>query len=220
MNNISKALLATIGGVVLVVLIAVSVLGLTYISWSNQEIDIAVSVNAGIDVNKAVFDKTWKTVQQKAGVTDQYKQVFTEAYPLLMSERYKEGEAQLAKIVTESNPTFDVSLYKDLMTAIESNRAEFLANQKDLIAKNQEHTALITKFPGSFFNFFAGRKLIIVPVVTSTRTEKAFATGKDDNVDLFSKPSPVPTVTPTPAPKKKAVDQNGLRKLPVVIPTK
>jgi hypothetical protein len=46
----------------------------------------------------------------------------------------------------------------------------------------------LTLFPSRFFLVtIGGHTLPELKIVTSTRTEKAFETGKDDDTDLFSK---------------------------------
>jgi hypothetical protein len=103
----------------------------------------------------------------------------------LMGERYKEGEAQLAKLVVEANPKFDSSLFTKLMDSITIERTKFLERQRLLIDKNREHTDLVTKFPGSVFLF--RRQVIVVPVITSAKTEQVYQTKQENDVDLFSK---------------------------------
>lgn len=186
----------------------------TYINYSNQEVDLRNQVNAKITSNQAEFDNTWKIIQQQAGVSDQYKQAFKDIYPALMGERYKDGEAQLAKFVQEANPTFDTSLYKKLMDSIEVQRNIFTRKQNELIDKNLEHTNLVTKFPGSFI--VGGRGVIKIPIVTSDKTKKAFESEEDNDVSLFPSPTPAPAATPAPVATPKTKAKGTLKDLPVV----
>jgi hypothetical protein len=71
------------------------------------------------------------------------------------------------------------------MNTLESQRAKFTDNQKKLIAIHKELKDLTTTIPGRWF--VGGRPIKEPRLVTSTRTDKAFDTGKDDDVDLFPK---------------------------------
>ena len=171
---------------VLAVVVLLAIIGLpTYFSYSNQEIGMRNEINAKIDDNKATFDNMWKILQTQASVTDKYKDGFKDVYANLMGERYKDGEAQLAKLVMEANPTFDSNLFAKLMDSITIERTKFLERQRLLIDKNREHTDLVTKFPGNFFLF--RRQVIVVPVITSAKTEQVYQTKQENDVDLFSK---------------------------------
>jgi hypothetical protein len=139
--------------------------------------------------SEIVFDNTWKKIQQQAGVANEYKVGFKEIYVAMMDARYSgdsaSGKETLMKWITESNPTFDVSLYKTLMNTIEGSRNEFTMEQKKLIDIDRELKSMKVTFPNSLV---LGRKddLEII-LVTSSKTEEAYKTGKDDDVDLFPK---------------------------------
>jgi hypothetical protein len=57
------------------------------ISTENTEIDLRTTTVAQNKKCEAYFDKMWKILKQKAGVTDQYKQAFNEIYPKLIEGR-------------------------------------------------------------------------------------------------------------------------------------
>ena len=50
------------------------------ISIENQEIDLRETTIAQNKKCEAYFDKMWKILKQKAGVTDQYKEAFKDIY--------------------------------------------------------------------------------------------------------------------------------------------
>lgn len=134
-----------------------------------------------------VFDNTWKKIQQQAGVADQYKSGFKDIYVSMMDARYggdsASGKETLMKWITESNPTFDVSLYKTLMNTIEGSRNEFTMEQKKLIDIDRELKTMKVTFPA---NIVLGRKADLeIKLVTSGKTKEAFATGEENDVDLF-----------------------------------
>ena len=104
-----------------------------------------------------------------------------------MSGRYA-GDAKqspMFKWIQEQNPNFSVELYKNLDDAIEGQREEFAMVQKRLIDIKREHQLLRQKFPSSLF--VGGRPELEIQIVTSTKTEETFKSGKEDSVNLFGK---------------------------------
>lgn len=186
-RGIATALLA-VGGFVAFMFATILILGGMYFKYSNTEIRLRNQCEAQENNAKVVFDNTWKIIQQQAGIADEYKTSFAEIYPKLMDARYGGDKNLLVKFVTEHNPNFDTSLYKTLMSSIETQRNIFTAEQKKLIDLCREHKNLIQQFPGSIF--LSGRPIIDPKIVTSTKTEKVYESGKDDDVNLFHKPSP------------------------------
>lgn len=155
------------------------------IQYDNREARLRNQASAQQDANKVVFDKVWKVLQQKAQVTDQYKDAFAKIYPELMEGRYgNERGGALLSMITESNPNFDVSLYKDLMTSIEAQREGFARVQIALRDIKREHDDLRTTAPA---NWFVNAEELKVVLVTSGKTDEAFSTGREEDVDLFGK---------------------------------
>ena len=108
-----------IGICVTVIVLLFGVVGLgMYFSYNNQDARLRAQAEAQRDKIEGVHDKMWKTLQQKAQVSNEYKDAFAEIYPALIEGRYSQGDGSLMKWITEANPTFDTSLYKDLMQSI------------------------------------------------------------------------------------------------------
>lgn len=170
----------------IVVAVLGGIVGLMYVSANNSEIGLRNQATAQQKNLEVVFDRTWKVIQQEAQVSDQYKEAFKEIYPALMEGRY--GNARggaLLSMITESNPNFDTKLYDRLASAIESQRTDFAREQKKLLDIKREHDDVRLKFPGSMF--VGSRPEIVVVIVTSSKTDEAFKTGKEDDVNLFKK---------------------------------
>lgn len=162
---------------------------ITTISWvsaNNNEISLRNQIEAQKQTCQAFYDKLWKVISQKAQVAEQYKTAFKEIYPELIAGRYgDEKGGTLMKWITESNPNFDVSLYKDLSASIEAERAGFFMEQKKLIDLDREHKNLRQKFPSSIF--VGSRPDVEYTIITSDKTEEVYKTGKENDVELFKK---------------------------------
>jgi uncharacterized protein YqiB (DUF1249 family) len=181
-----------------IMLIAISViafLGLSvlfmYMSYSNAEVKLRNRAVAQEKVCEANFDKMWKVIKQKAGVTEQYKDGFRDIYVDLIRGRYANTDSSgtvkqsdnLMKWIQESNPVFDVSLYKDLMVAIEAQREAFFDEQKTLIDIKMQHDNCLNTFPSSLF--VGSRPVIEIKIITSETTEEVYSTGQENNIELF-----------------------------------
>ena len=57
-----------------------------FISYSNQEVDLSTQFSAQQKANTVIYDKVWKTLQQKAGVADQSADKFKEIYASIMDD--------------------------------------------------------------------------------------------------------------------------------------
>lgn len=172
-----------IGGLVLVLLFMVFSM---YMGYSNQEVALRQQTKAQQKNLEVVFDNTWKIIQQVAQVSDQYRDAFMKIYPKLMEGRYgARGKGTLLSFITESNPNFDTSLYQKVANAIEGQRNNFTNEQSRLIDLKREHDTLRQTQPASWF--IGNRPEILIVVVTSEKTDTAFKSGKDNDIEVFKK---------------------------------
>lgn len=168
-----------------VMAVLVLILVMMYISYNNKEVALRKEAEAQKGKVESVHDKMWKTIQQKAGVTDEYRETFEKIYPELISGRYSQGDGSAMKWIQESNPDFDTSLYKDLMQAIEVQRAYFDQAQSRMIDIIRQRETLLETIPAKFF--ISNKTKIDYTIISSTRSKDVMVTGLDDDVDLFKK---------------------------------
>jgi len=90
--------------------------------------------------------------------------------------------------VQESVPNVDLSVYKNLQNIIVGSRDSFTMRQKELLDLKREHDKLLRSFPSNILFGMLGIKEMSVTIITSSKTQEAFKTGKDDDVELFKKP--------------------------------
>jgi hypothetical protein len=190
-KNKMKTIIAAVAGLALI--IGLVVFGAN-ISITNKEVTLRKKVLAQQDVSKANFDKMFKVIAQTAEIPEQLmeksKEAFKEIYTPLMEGRY--GNARggaLMSWVTESNPQFDLNaiapLYEKLQIAIEANREQFFLEQKKLIDIQREHSTYIEMY---WTKTFLGQlEPVEIQIITSTYTEKAYETGKEDDISIFNK---------------------------------
>lgn len=171
----------------IVVAIVIAVFGLTtltmYFTYNNKDAKLRAQAEAQRGKIESVHDKMWKVLQQKAQVSNEYKDAFSEIYPALIEGRYSQGDGSLMKWITEANPNFDTSLYKDLMQSIEIQRTEFQKVQERMLDIIREHNVLLTTVPSKWF--VSNDEPIEYTVISSTRSKAVMETGLDDDVSLF-----------------------------------
>lgn len=171
----------------------VVLLGVMFAFWaigiSNSEKKLYLTGKAAQQNCEVIFDNMWKTIKTEAGVTDQYKDGFKEIYVAMMNGRYandaNSGKETLMKWIQESNPTFDSGIYVKLMNTIEGTRNGFTMEQKKLIDIDRQHKAMRVTFPNSLI--IGGRPDLDIKLVTSAKTEQAYKTGQENDIDPFAK---------------------------------
>ena len=171
--------------ILLVVVIMIGTVVSCYFSYNNREIALRQQAEAQRGKIEGVHDKMWKIIQQKAQVTDEYKQTFETIYPQLISGRYQNDKGTMMKWIKESNPNFDVSLYRDLMQAIEIQRTEFQTSQERMLDIIREHETLTHTYPARWF--VSNTLPIEYKVISSSRSKEVMTDGEDNDVDLFGK---------------------------------
>lgn len=179
-KNMKKiSLLATVAVVAVIGIVSVSM----FFSYNNREISLRKEAEAQEKKIEAVYDKMWKVITQKAQVSEDYKDSFHDIYKDIIGGRYANGDGSLMKWITESNPQFDASIYKDLMTSIEVLRSEFTTNQERMLDIIREHETLINTYPSKWF--ISNKEKIAYEVISSSIAKEVMQTRSDDNVSVF-----------------------------------
>ena len=157
--------------------------------YRNRANTLQIQIDKQVKKNEISFDNSWKIVKQEAQVDDKYSDVVKDFYVGIMTGRYGENgrqEGGIMNTLQESNPKFNDAMYEHLVQTIQEQRKAFQRDQNTLVSLSEQYEILLKNFPGSFF--LSDYKPIDIKLVTSTKTEKAFASGVDDDTDVFDKP--------------------------------
>jgi hemerythrin superfamily protein len=136
--------------------------------------------------NKNDYDNMWKTFRETAKVNAMYAADIEKVFKSVVEAREKNPDL-LFKSVKEQNPNFDSSTYKRLMEIIEAGRADFKENQRKLLDKKRLYVTFLDEVPeGPIAHFFGFPKVDLnqYGIVTSDRTEGAFKSKRDDEIEL------------------------------------
>ena len=142
-------------GILISVIAAIAILGLTYffmsVSYQNDEIRYVNQFKAEEQKIELTYDNMWKSIQQIAQVTDNYKESFKDIYVQITDKRYSKDNGVLMKWITESNPQFDIKLYDKLASMIEVERKRFMNAQTKIVDIVREHNNMLDVIPSKWF---------------------------------------------------------------------
>jgi hypothetical protein len=158
------------------------------IGFHNTEVSLRNAFDNKIEANKTDFDNMWKTIAQVAQVPGQYKADFKDTFESYVKARQggTTGEGELLSFLSEAVPQYDAqALYSKVQTVVEAKRESWTTRQKELIDLKRQHDDLITQVPGNVFAAVLGRQAFTLQLVTSEKTDEAFESGRDENVELF-----------------------------------
>jgi len=174
-----------IAGVVLgCALLFVSILGLWTIGTYNTAKTLKNQYDAKLKANEAIFDNMWKKITQSHQVTGEQKEALKSIFVDYAKARTSPNAGAVMNWVKEAIPNPDLSLYKTLLNVITGSRDEWTANQVALVDIAREYNLMLEKFPSNVLLGAFGFQKIDAKIISSTRTDAAFKSGKDDDVKL------------------------------------
>lgn len=174
-------------------------------SYHNTANRLENSVRAQASQNQNAYDAFWKTIVEMSQVNDAYKEDFKSVLMGGMEARYgKSGSQAVMQWIQEQNPALDPTVYTKLQTAIEAGRTRFANEQELLLDKQRSYRDHLGSVSGGIWAGFTGHPKEVMgtmaptvdldgdgritvldyPIVTSSRTASAFATGQDDAIQL------------------------------------
>jgi archaellum component FlaF (FlaF/FlaG flagellin family) len=107
----SKKILMIVGSSILAALVGIGLLWMMMsFSYTNRAIGLENQAKAQQEANQATYDTVWKTIKQKAQISDKYESQFKKVYVDIMQQRQYGKGGEMFKFVMEANPQFDSSL--------------------------------------------------------------------------------------------------------------
>lgn len=166
------------------------ILSISCITTLNKEAKLRVAIEAKQLDNTSEFDNMWKKIQQVAQVPEQKKNALMEIFNSYAESRSSGQQGgSLALWIKESVPNADMKVYDNLQNIIVASRDRWTQRQKELVDLDRERNQMFETIPSNIYLTVLGRQKdsVKIKIITSSRTEKVFEEGKDDNVDLFKK---------------------------------
>jgi len=172
--------------VAMFVLVAVSatLASIHAVSIHNEEVQLRNVIAAKQKDNESEYDNMWKKIAQAATVTDAQKQALIEIFQAHAESRGGLSGNAVMRWLEESVPNVDTTTFNNLQNIIVASRDRFTIRQKELLDLKQKHDTLLDSFPSGMLLTMLGRGKIDVTVITSSRAQRAFEGGTDDDVSL------------------------------------
>lgn len=179
------------GGIIALGIVGVIVIGvIIMVSWAigalNRDTHLRVTIEQKQIDDKNQFANMKAKIKQVAQVSEKAMESLKEIFNGYASAR-KSGDADklVMNWIKESVPNVDLSTMHNLQNIITGSCDSFTMKQTELLDLKRAHDDLLKTIPDNIIYSFFGRKPIDVVIVTSTATEEAFRTGKDDDLSVF-----------------------------------
>lgn len=171
----------------------------------NRCIEQEAALVAAVKASELEYDNLWKKVSETASVADRYGDDFKEALHGAIGLRQPPADIKsLHQFLREANPALPDRTYAEVQRILDSGRDRYTASQRAVTELQQAYQVSLAAFPDvllagalGFPREVAGhgpadldgdgkRTVLDYPVVTSARTETAFASGREDApIDVF-----------------------------------
>jgi len=178
---------AILGGLFLFFFVCTCILVGTGISTYNRAQELQNLISAKQKDNTSEYDNMWKKISQVSQVTEKDRSTLMDIFVKHADARTGDGGTPVMNWIKESVPNVSSELFVQLNNTITSSRDKWTMRQKELLDFKREHDNLRTQFPSNVVCGIFGIQEVKVVIVTSSKTEKSFETGKDDDVNMFLK---------------------------------
>lgn len=181
----NKTIVTIIGGLLATVFFVSITMGAYLIGTYNTQVTLQTTYNAKVKANEADFDNMKKKITQVAQVSEMQMNKLKELFSSYGDSRTNKNGTAVMNWIKESIPNVDTKTFQNLQNIIVGSRDSFTSRQKELVDVSREYNQNLALFPRNLVLGMFGFKAIDPKIVTSTATEKAFETGKDDDNKVF-----------------------------------
>lgn len=184
-----------IGGMIIILLVIFGILGGlgavafgSYVSANNYGVTIEAQLKAKRDDNRNVLAQYGQKIAEMVQVPEMMKNDLKEVVTAAIEGRYGEGGSKATmQWIQEQNPQLDSAVYLRIQQAIEAGRDEFKQSQTGMLdIKRSYETSLGYFWKGTWLRIAGFPKLNLdeYKIVSTTRADNAFETGKEEPIKL------------------------------------
>jgi hypothetical protein len=183
-----KVLLMVVGGLAMLVVIAIIYLVSTYNTAARMENGVVAVHEDMKNVHASIFN----TMKSQGLSIEKYGDTVIKALDAAMNGRYGADGVKGAMVwIQEQNPTIDASLYSKLQTVIESGYTRFEATQRSKIDRLRVYDNFIDTNPGgAVAKAFGYPKKVTADMrqtISTAETKEMMATKEMKTIDPFAK---------------------------------
>ena len=165
-----------------------AVAGITFLgmlfSYNNKHVEYHNQYDAQTGVVETRLDNMWKIISDKFSMSQEYANDFKEVAKTNSTNFGQGGE--MWKWVQANYPQIDASVYKEVMSTIESERKGFENAQKRIIDIAREHNNLVMTVPGKWF--ISDQTPLEWVVISSKESKNIMITREDErSIDSMRK---------------------------------
>lgn len=155
------------------------------VSYYNNASSLKEQYDAKLSGNRSEFDAMTKKISKVAQVSKFQLEKLEQIYVKYADARTGEASGELMKWTQEAIPNVDNSTLNNVQNIIVAGHDGFNSKQRELLDVSREYNTLLVKFPSNIVLKTLGFSKIVPTIVTSTRTEDTFKSGKDDDTSVF-----------------------------------
>lgn len=157
------------------------------LSQYNHAKNLRLNCEAKEKSNIANFDNMYKKIVQSSSVPSEKAKQIKEILSAYVNGRGPNDAGKVATLVREAVPNIDLPEYGQLMNIITGSRDTWTRNQEELVDVVNVYNKYITDVGPirSIVMAIGGFQQIEAKVISSDKTEEAFATEKDNDIKLF-----------------------------------
>lgn len=181
--------LAIILGIIVAFVVGVGIICLsTYIHWANYGNTMEISLKTKYQDNQNVLAQYTTKIGEMIQVPGAYKDDLKEIVNATFQGRYgADGSKAMVQFIKEQNLALDPSMYKDIQTQMVAGRNAFENSQRALLDERRSYETNLGNVWSGFWLKLAGypkTDLSKYDPVINDHTEKAFATKRDEGIQL------------------------------------
>lgn len=188
MSKTTKIVLAIVS-LMFVGLISIGVwFTMTYIHYSDMGNRLEVTLVAKHKNLENVLSSGYQQISGVAQVTemarDDLKEVFVAA---ITAREGEDGSKAVFKMITESNPNVDPSLYREVQRVVQATKQEYQAEQTAFLTQKAQYQEVLGQVWAGFWLKLVGRPKIdldSLKIATTGAAAKALETGVEEEIKL------------------------------------
>ena len=181
-----KSTIITLSAIGAIFILILGYIG-AFIAQYNTAKNLGFACDAKLKANSASFDNMFKKIAQTSQIPGEKARQVKEILGAYVEGRGGNDAGKVVTMIREAVPNIELPEYGQLMNIITGSRDTWTRNQEELVDVVNNYNKYITDvgFIRPFVKMAGGFEMKEAKVITSSKTDEAFSTQKDNDVGLF-----------------------------------